>query len=453
MILPSWRFGIPMNGTLVKVPSKCSVCPLHLLWKDSCTSNRGVVKKCRWGHLYYRTRDGDVCFVGLEKCGTCVTPQQVEEIHALDMTTAAIPKIVAVAKRNSSKYDTTLKRLREVLKPVFKMADSVKQKGGWIDVDPVKIDMVKDIIQTLRELTNQTNAEVNRIPANELTIPSLMRMMATNDLLGKKGDWSCDDANRGCFDKRVFLEVLKRIDGFKRKVKDFNQWVHDVNHFMVRLNNALPVDGQQKIAVDQIHSIDALTIVFMLLKEELMRCFGMMKGNKLSNWGGQSTGYYPYNLFHKHRQCYFDEGIAWKRGREDFRRKAKPAIGVDYVAMNVYANAIKYLRKYPGPKEVTTSFTTRDEGVEIIVSSFGPLVRCEDLPKLFECGFRTREARGLCMGSGRGLHRVKTVCDAAGYKVWCTSDADVSHYKGFGLFGVHIFIPNDKFFEDEKDVV
>lgn len=75
-----------------------------------------------------------------------------------------------MAKRNSSKYDTTLKKLREVLKPVFKMADSVKQKGGWIDVDLVKIDMVKDIIQALRELTNQTNAEVNRIPANALQL-------------------------------------------------------------------------------------------------------------------------------------------------------------------------------------------------------------------------------------------------------------------------------------------
>lgn len=446
MILPSWRFGAPFDGTLVKAPAKCLTCPLRLCGKTMCTTNCGVMKKCRWGHLYYRTRDGKACFVGLEKCGVNITSQQLEEVYALESTIASIPRIVAVAKKNSAQYDITLKMLRDVLKPVFKKADSVKRKGGWIDVDPVKLDIVKDIIQKLRALTNQTNVEVNRLSTKALVIPSLMRIMAAKDLSEIDDLENQNGVPIGRFDRNAFLGILKRIDEFKKKVKDFNQWVHDVNHFMVRLNNALPAHDQQQVAVDQIHSIDALTVVFMLLKEELMRCFGLMRGNRLSNWGGQASGYYPYNLFHKHRQCYFDEDIEWKRGREDFRRKAKPAVGVDYVAMNVYANAIKYLRKYPGPREVSTSFHTQTDGVEIVVSSFGPIVRNDDLPKVFDDGYRTKEAEATCAGSGRGLHRVKSVCDEAGYKVWCTSDAGASRYEGFGLFGVHIFIPNDKFF-------
>ena len=113
--------------------------------------------------------------------------------------------------------------------------------------------------------------------------------------------------------------------------------------------------------------------------------------------------------------------------------------------MNLYSNAIKYLKYYPGTKEVATTFLQHKEGVEIVVKSFGPLVDKPMLAKLgLARGRRAASARAY-PGLGYGLYRVRNVCNQAGYKVWFTSEPEGTRFTGFALFGAHILIPENCF--------
>jgi hypothetical protein len=77
-------------------------------------------------------------------------------------------------------------------------------------------------------------------------------------------------------------------------------------------------------------------------------------------------------------------------------------------------NAIKYS---PPNQEITVSFLTTGNRLEVIINSIGPLLYEEEQKHLFGRDFRGENARRTCDGTGAGLHFAKLVCNLHGVNI------------------------------------
>lgn len=245
-----------------------------------------------------------------------------------------------------------------------------------------------------------------------------------------------------CRYRRDFEAFLSEVDQFRVGVDAFNEWIHDMGHYLVQIDNLLPnrADKDVQITKSDAHTLDGLLSGVRLLKVGLQ--MSLHGDDIMVSLRGEekSHPYEPYKVFHKLRYCFVDKGIVWREGSRAFWGKVAPACGIEFAAMNLYSNAVKYVEHFQGEKAISTFFNQRESGLEILVESYGPLVDEEELRKISHQVFRASSASGY-KGSGRGLWRVRKICEAAGYEFQVYTKKGRFQKGNFAPFVARIFIP------------
>lgn len=93
-------------------------------------------------------------------------------------------------------------------------------------------------------------------------------------------------------------------------------------------------------------------------------------------------------------------------------------------------NAIKYS---PVNQEINVSFNEINRELTVTVSSSGPMVNNDELPNIFQKGFRSRNGiLATSAGDGIGLYLAKTLCDLTEIKITANSNQQIQ----FNLNGI-----------------
>lgn len=468
-LLPYLKDERICDGVIFAAPDVCRSCERKKVFPCLWRKMDNGANECRYGECFFRRLKTGRCYVGLNKVPENYGPDFVMKVSAFDTAINDLRKSFDILQQNSNEYDENLMNLQKIVEPLARKIEISKINGSIVDVDEKDVAKIIADVGNLRRITTQSNEIINDPDIGRLKLaeevlrllcqshevsvewnnkPIVLTLDQLKELSRKRTDQERDEswinvqvAQRGVGD----LAVL--ADKYLKGVNAFNEWVHDVGHYMIRIDKVMPKYSQNQMMVDDVRSLDALITELVLLKIELMDHLGLKSERKLRTRRISLPYYEPYKVFHRHRYCYYGERISWGKEKSEFWRRAKMVRGIDYMAMNLYSNAIKYLRDYPGEKNVETVFDQQPNGVEIRVSSFGPYVRPDELSRLGgEDEFRATSARTY-RGMGRGLRRVRRVCKEAGYKVWFSSDAAQSAYPGFAKFTAHIFIPEDSFID------
>ena len=323
---------------------------------------------------------------------------------------------------------------------------------------------INDAIDGIRKLISEANEVVNSVDISDLSCPLCVCEIFNrfNDILPKLGtDLEArfslgalkkirellGDVTIGpvlsfvCRYRREFESFRAELNHVKIGISAFNEWIHDMGHYLVQIDKILPNRSSCDI---QISRSDVLTLDGLLSGVR-----SLMIGLQLSLRGDDSITslideekkhpYEPYKVFHKMRYCFDDKQIAWEEGENKFWGKVSPASGIEFVAMNLYSNAVKYLSRFRGEKTISTFFRQHQDGLEILVESYGPMINEEELQRISYQVYRASSA-GSYKGSGRGLLRVRKICEAAGYKFYVfTRNNKAKH--GFAPFVARIIIP------------
>lgn len=367
-----------------------------------------------------------------------------------------IPRVLNALRQFEKSFDDALRRARKPIK-------NVERKGGG-SLPRISGQGIKDIdnaIKEIRDLISRADDMVNDIDVERLDIEEKVVdfFFQFDGLLPAEGE-TCfrldelrkivqikADAARG----QVFSIVVKyrkcvkavqeELLSLKIGINDFNAWVHDMGHYLVQLDRWLPCrcdDGVQMIEGD-LQLIDALLSGIKLLETGLMMSLTGDENIGVIESEHELNPYEPYKVFHKVRYMYNERGVIWRD--VEFWGKVAPARGIEFAAMNLYANAVKYLSQYPGEKVVSTLFAQKEDGLEIKVESYGPMLT-EEEEKYIGNGmcFRAKVAYGY-KGTGRGLCRVRRICEEAGYKFEIRVIRDKIRYGIYAPFVAVIFIP------------
>jgi PAS domain S-box-containing protein len=92
---------------------------------------------------------------------------------------------------------------------------------------------------------------------------------------------------------------------------------------------------------------------------------------------------------------------------------------IEEVLGNLLSNAAKY--GYPNT-DIVVDVERRDADVEVAVTNQGQGIAPEELPKLFQCFYRTPQARAAGVaGVGLGLYITKGLVEAHGGRIWAES--------------------------------
>ena len=95
----------------------------------------------------------------------------------------------------------------------------------------------------------------------------------------------------------------------------------------------------------------------------------------------------------------------------------------EMIPFSIIENAVKYTYTCGSRNKVEISFGyTRDYKLKIMVKSYGPYCSEEDSKKIFEKGYRGKNAQRISAGSGIGLFFVKILCDAHNITISAKSD-------------------------------
>jgi PAS domain S-box-containing protein len=86
---------------------------------------------------------------------------------------------------------------------------------------------------------------------------------------------------------------------------------------------------------------------------------------------------------------------------------------------NLISNALKY---GDSSSEVVVGVYRGEDEVLLLVADQGPGIAPEDLPHLFERGFRTAESAGKAEGLGLGLYITRMLVEAHGGRIWAESE-------------------------------
>lgn len=369
-------------------------------------------------------------------------------------------KITKELETFESEFTKAIARAKKSIKSAYK--DSSDSLSKLPDADVI---LLNETISEIKRLTSKANYHVNNINVERLCIPDtvwedftkydeLLPPLETSgvclfrhDLLRKISQIREDPSQAKLFSLiakyRKDLRKLRIVAAaYRFGINEFNQWIHDMGHYLTLIGRMRPrICGRDVQMLDEdLHTLDALFSGIRLLEMGLQMslrgedCFVGLSDHK-------QHPYEPYKVFHKLRYIYSEKGIIWRNGDTEFWGKVAPAKGIEFVAMNLYTNAVKYIENYPGPKEIATIFTQKDTGLEICIESYGPMPNEEEEQKISrEPRFRASVAREY-KGSGRGLCRVRRICEDAGYEFSINVLREKIRYAKFAPFVARIFIP------------
>ncbi len=113
----------------------------------------------------------------------------------------------------------------------------------------------------------------------------------------------------------------------------------------------------------------------------------------------------------------------------------------DIVPFLLVENAVKYA---PRNSDVTIQVSEHPREIEVTVESLGPMVPADELSKLFEKGYRGKEATKLNeKGSGFGLHFARFASQINDVSISLTSGTEVCSFNGvkYSHFRAQVRVP------------
>ncbi len=265
---------------------------------------------------------------------------------------------------------------------------------------------------------------------------------------------SCDELNDSI---DIVKDVLKNpylppTEDQKRKslpwYDSMSAWAHDSRAF---IQNIYPIVRDYKgyhVYSAEMHSLIALQSA--LVSMERMFEYELLE-RKCEN---EIVKCEIYKLFDKFKKCYREKERAfWKRQGSGFYSEVYCAKGFEAVPLNLYANAFKYLPpQCPIDHCIEVSFDEEEIGVQVTVSSVGPLVPEEEISRLWEPRFRSPSAiLATDEGYGLGLPTVKRLCDQSGFSAEITSVHRPEDESGWGLFTVSILVPKSAYVDNSSN--
>lgn len=444
------------DGIVVPLPQCCKGCLGQKLKSDGndCSCCERAIA---------RQLGGGIVQVMEAPSSLTLSESDVNTLFLIDAALIVIRDFVPELMKQSEAYDEVLLSLYRRIVKIARKTDYTKRHGTLVVIKKDDIDRLNRDLDELNEISECCNAIVTDVDIWNIQIP--FALSAFMDDLEKRGfpirkglrvfsqtDLGKISALMASSELGLYGIPLKTAPAIWRLCVEykkanesgdsFSQLIHDANHYMCRLRKFLELTYNNQFEVDTIHSIDALIGALCSLKVEFNELCGKASGLD-QEWQTRKS-YRPYRLFHKFRYCYWGEGIKWIPGGEEFDREAYYARGIESAVLNIYSNAVKYLVKYQGERKVTTSFCQKGDYVEITVSSMGPVVKDEEKMRLTEDGYRAESVREVYPGNGRGLFRIKKVCDEAGY-AFAVDQLEPVDNSSFALFVVRICIPNGCF--------
>ena len=407
-----------------------------------------------------RLKNFDAAFFdGLDRLmGSVVADSFHAAVHALK----EISRVTKRIENGEKPFRQHLAQAVETLKKVMRNSDN---DSGLLLLTAKANARINAAIMGIRALISEANEAVNGVNIDRLSCPARVielfgtfngilprnagrghytfRLSELREIQVVANDPEMSDAfHFVCRYRRDVEAFFEEVDQFRTGVDAFNEWIHDMGHYLVQIDKLLPnrTDNDVQIMKSDAHTLDGLLSGVRLLKVGLQMS---LHGDDITvslRDEKKSHPYEPYKVFHKLRYCFDDKGVIWKEGERKFWGKVAPACGIEFAAMNLYSNAVKYLEHFQGEKIISTFFNQREDGLEILVESYGPLVDEGELNKISHQVFRASSASRY-KGSGRGLWRVRKICEAAGYDFQVYTKKGKAQKWGFAPFVARILIP------------
>ena len=460
-LLPTLRGAVVSDGILLKAPSKCRNCYSPGRGPFCGNSVGGSVQRCKFGESFIRDIASGQCSVGLSGAGR-FSDGQLVEMSELDGRFHALQTIFREVKKISKDYDAKLSRLRIAVDKISDSVDYSKKSVKLMKISEDSREEIQKLIETLSSDIDAVNDLVNSFDYEGLSFSGFLKD-AISDFDRRMDPFRPDGAVFSLENLRRAGEALAAldkgalqtteqanevralqndVDNILDKVLIFNEWVHDANHYMCRIQRAACSRDDGVVRVDRIHSLDALVDALISLKRDIGE--DLLGARSIPGAAEDWRYYEPYRLFHKFRYCYWDEGADFQTDGENRNFKVKYVRGMESLVLNIYSNAVKYLPdEGEYSRTVYTSFRETERGLAISVSSWGPVVEDGERGHLGEVGFRARAARNMCKGRGQGLSRIRKVCERAGYEL--TIDPAPAKGGGYALFTIGVVIPRESF--------
>lgn len=382
----------------------------------------------------------------------------LKELRELDRLLVSSYETVKCLKTRGNNYNDVLGKAIGLLQKIVNREEfGTPDHNALLTIKSEYVERIKKLIGSLSEITDQID-EMTEFEDENLLVPAkiydfledahsrgwgvdnkALSIAMLKQIQDDKVRCICDSNGIPYSSTHRIMELCKKISDLRKTIELSNQWIHDANHYMCKLMNRIERFSRNQTQIKNIHSIDAMLHALRTLRSDYEEEIGWKKSE--DNQSQSARLYYPYKLFHKFRYCYDNEGVQWVPQGENFTSPVLYARGMESVALNIYGNAIKYLSKYYGRKEVYTSFLMYDGYVEIKISSMGPVVKEEERGRLCEDGFRAASVKEKYRGRGRGLALISRICKEAGYEFFVDPDIPISEAQSYLKFNVIIRIP------------
>lgn len=446
------------EGLLYPLLETCKKCG-RLRKKKFCGDVVGEVSRCEYGIQYFRYLE-DICFIGIPPA---LSQDIIDNCVGFDWNVVLINYILSRVIMCNEKYNQELQILHQFIKNLSKPLDYNK-KGQVAPLDLSDYHELKGHVENLSNITNEVSSTISLLGDQLIRLPGVIeseideRFSAIIPIV-KTGDNPCLSMEQlkmlrekielsnlsACISGMTCLKIKRlaeELTAIQSRFALFDDWLHDVNHYMSRIQMVIPSSGAMLMDVEAVHSLDALVDALRILKSEFEDELGI---SKCSEERGRQAPFEIYKLFHKYRYCFYTDDVYFVPGKKRFSRRLKPIPGIGTIALNLYHNAVKYLADYPGRHDIKTEFEEMKDSVKIVISSMGPVVGKDEIARIGEKGFRAEAARKSHRGNGRGLAKVIKVCENSGFGYKFNSERTAVDAFGFARFSASITIPNNLF--------
>lgn len=492
---------VATSGVLNPIPKKCQRCGGFR--NGICAESPGL-GCCRKGFAVWCSEDKKKFFFGARVQGICdesrITPMtnpisltegQFLELVSYDVGQIDDSRLEDLISAFSATFDETIERIKTLL--------AGRESGAIVRLPLQDVLDLKNAVVSLGELKSKTDHVLLKLVPIRL-FPETSRLGRVERSVFQPEEICCSCTSRHCsrmqttevfscgtclcgctvfsfqhkmyFGMRVnhwyrkvlcrtsvprhwistFLQsqvqdLLEFLSVRNNRIYTLRRFLHDVGQYIFGLSNLLPIlpasSHEISICSSEAKSMMAFVLALKSLKQEF-----------LSDWNPTSPTdrivFAPYPLFHKYRACFECQDVEISiqdkdpRSARGLHEEILGPMGFEFVVLNLFSNAIKYMPKLPVLRKIGVVLSRDEIGMNIDVSSMGPSVSDEELKYLGQRGFRTESARKRNVsGQGLGLYRLLSYSNDAGYEARFFSEG-IPHKENdteYRTFRVRITVP------------
>ena len=321
-LLTYTRDSTVFEGLLFPLSETCKQCR-RLRKNKFCGDVIGEVSRCEYGIQYFRYLE-DICFIGIP----LTTPQDIiDKGVVFDWNIVLINYILARVKECNEKYNQELLTLHQFVKDLSKPLDYNK-KGQVVRLNLSDCQTLKDYVENLSNITNEVSSTIALLDDQMIRLPEVIDLDIDAKLPGitsiaRIGDCALFSIKQlKMLREMIMLPTLglciSGMTGLKIKCLGeeltdiqsqfalFDDWLHDVNHYMSRIQMVLPSSDELLMEVEAAHSLDALVDALRILKAEFEDELGISKCAEEREW---QAPFEIYKLFHKYRYCFYTDDV------------------------------------------------------------------------------------------------------------------------------------------------